>query len=110
MFFVVLVKVCFCRLGFQKIEKIKLDNNNDLSLNIKQSIIPAIHHLQKRLPEESLTTVLGSDLVMARLSSLQLDPSFLCVDLRQSDIFFDSFKKKLVLFIIHFIYFDALCC
>lgn len=71
-----------------------LDNNNNVSINIRRSIIPAIHYLQRRLPNERLTAVLGSDLVRSQLSSVQLDPLFLCKDLRQSDIFFDSLKKK----------------
>jgi hypothetical protein len=71
-----------------------LDDDDDVSVNIRRSIIPAIHNLQRRLSNESLSAVLGSDVVRSQLSLEQLDPSFLCMDLRQSDIFFNSLKKK----------------
>jgi hypothetical protein len=85
--------LCFFSLAVNILRE-SLDDDNDLSVIIRRSVIPTIHHLQRRLPEESFTAVLGSDLVSRQFSSLQLDPSFLCSDLRQSDIFFDSLKKK----------------
>jgi hypothetical protein len=70
------------------------DNDDDISLSIRESIIPAIAHLQAHTPNISLESVLGEDLIRSRLSSLKLPPTILCSDLRESDIFFDSFKKK----------------
>lgn len=87
-------------LNFRRLNR-HSDDNDALTFNVRTSIIPAIHHLRHTLPEESLVTVLGSELVNMHLSSLQLDPFFPCNDLRQSDIFFDSLKKKYVLVYLH---------
>jgi hypothetical protein len=80
-------------LAFIKLNQI-LDDNNDISIIVRRSLIPAVHYLQRSLPEECFSAVLGSDLVMLLLSKLQLDPKFLCIELRNSDIFFNSLKKK----------------
>ena len=87
-------------LNFRRLNR-HSDDNDTLTFNVRTSIIPAIHHLQHMLPKESLVTVLGSELVNMHLSSLQLDPFFPSNDLRQSDIFFDSLKKKYVLVYLH---------
>lgn len=71
-----------------------LNTGHDINLNVRKSIIPAIIHLQALEPVISLGSILGEDLIAGRLSSLQLDPRVLCSDLRQSDIFFDSLRKK----------------
>jgi hypothetical protein len=68
--------------------------DDDISFNVRKTIIPAVVHLQASEPVISLESVLGEDLIAGRLSSLQLGGGTLCSDLRQSDIFFDSLKKK----------------
>lgn len=70
------------------------DEDDDISLGIRKSIIPAIAYLSAHTPNMSLGDVLGEDLTGSRLSSLNLGTTILCSDLRESDIFFDSFKKK----------------
>lgn len=67
---------------------------NDISHNVRKSIIPAIFHLQRLEPFISLESVLGEDLVLGRLSSLKLGPGALCSSLEESDTFFDSLKTK----------------
>lgn len=68
--------------------------DDDISLSIRKSIIPAIAHLQAQTPNITLAGILGEDLIGSRLSLLQLSPSTLCSDLKQCDKFFESLKKK----------------
>jgi hypothetical protein len=68
--------------------------DDDISLNVRKTIIPAIIQLQALEPLVSLASVLGEDLTVERLSSLKLGPGVLCSSLPQSDFFFDSVKKK----------------
>ena len=63
-------------------------------MSIRSSVIPAVCCLQRSSPEKAFTDVLGLELVMPLLSSFQIDPDFLCVDMQSSDIFFNSLKKK----------------
>jgi hypothetical protein len=67
---------------------------DNISHNIRKSIVPAIFHLQKLEPIISLGCVLGEDLVLGRLFSLKLGPGALCSSLGESDTFFHSVKKK----------------
>ena len=71
--------------------KISLDN--DIGLSVINTIIPAIQYLHSMSPPLQFVSVLGSE-VKPHLISLQLDPSFLCSDLKKSDLFFNSLKKK----------------
>jgi hypothetical protein len=68
--------------------------DDDISRNVRKNIIPAIIHLQALEPLVSLASVLGEDLIVGRLSSLKLGTGVLCSCLPESDIFFDSVKKK----------------
>lgn len=68
--------------------------DDDISRNVRKTIIPAIIHLQALEPLVSLASVLGEDLIVGRLSSLKLGMGVLCSCLPESDIFFDSVKKK----------------
>ena len=70
--------------------------DNDLSINICSFIIPAIYHLQNALPQHTFASVLGLELIMQWVESLQLDVSFLCTDLKESDSFFNNLKKKCI--------------
>jgi hypothetical protein len=56
--------------------------------------IPAIRHLQKTMPPIPFSSLLGQGVVGPRLAMLQLDPMFLCSDLKSSDLFFNSLKKQ----------------
>jgi hypothetical protein len=76
------------------IKSLDVDDGEDTGLNVRKTIIPAIIYLQENQPGISLGSVLGEDLTSGRLLSLQLSPGTLCSDLQQSDIFFDSLKKK----------------
>jgi hypothetical protein len=80
-------------LAFRRLNK-NLDDKDDVSSSIRRSVIPAVCYLQRSRPQETFIAVLGLDLVTPLMSTLQLDPAFSCVDLRSSDIFFDSLKKK----------------
>ena len=66
----------------------------DISLNVRKTIIPAIIHLQELEPQVTLAAVLGEDLIIGRLFSLKLGLGVLCSSLKESDIFFDSLKMK----------------
>lgn len=67
---------------------------DDISLNVRNTIIPAIIQLQKLEPSVTLASVLGEDLIVGRLSFLGLGPGMLCSSLQESDIFFNSLKIK----------------
>ena len=74
--------------------KANKDETDDISLNVRKTVIPALIHLQELEPQVTLAAVLGEDLIIGRLSSLEIGPKVLCSSLKESDIFFDSLKLK----------------
>ena len=83
-----LKNVCFKNsLDFYLLIKAYKDETEDISLNVRKTIIPAIIHLQKLEPQVALAAVLGEDLIIGRLSSLKLGVGVLCSSLKESDFF-----------------------
>ena len=70
--------------------------DDDKGVTVLHSVIPAIQQLHHILPPLKWASVLGLTLVESRLFSLQLESSFLCSDLKKSDLFFNSLKNKWV--------------